>query len=58
MNTNNMQIMFEEKATGGSTEQRGANEHENAISSLCRKLNSEQMCRLIRISPSEYVGEK
>jgi hypothetical protein len=51
MNTNNMQIMFEEKTTGGSAEQKGTNGHENAVDSLCRKLNPEQMSRLIRISP-------
>jgi hypothetical protein len=53
-----MQIMFEEKTAGGSAEQKGANGHENAVDSLCRKMNSEQMSRLIRISPTVYVGNK
>ncbi|MDK2826740.1 hypothetical protein SAMN04488589_1228 [Methanolobus vulcani] len=58
MNTNNMHVMFEEKVAGGPAEQKGANGHENAVISLCRKLNSEQMIRLIRISPAGYVDDK
>ncbi|WP_288068832.1 hypothetical protein V7O61_12870 [Methanolobus sp. WCC1] len=58
MNTNNMQIMFEEKTTGGSAEQKGTNGHENAVDSLCRKLNPEQMSRLIRISPIIHMGNR
>jgi hypothetical protein len=57
MNTN-MQIIFEEKDAVGSAEHEGANGHENAVNSLCKRLNSEQMSRLIRISPTVYVGVK
>ncbi|WMW26065.1 hypothetical protein RE474_04910 [Methanolobus sediminis] len=52
MNTNNIQVMFEEKDAGDSAEQKGANGHENAVTSLCKKLSSEQVGRLIRISPA------
>nr|WP_321497301.1 hypothetical protein [uncultured Methanolobus sp.] len=58
MNTNNMQSMFDEKTAVGYAEQKGVNGHENAVYSLCRKLSSEQMNRLISISPAGYVGIK
>jgi hypothetical protein len=52
-----METTCEEKATGISAEQKGASEPINVVSSLCRKLDPEQVSRLTRISPAGH-GDK
>ena len=52
-----METTFEEKATGISAEQKEASGSVNVVSSLCRKLDPEQVSRLARIFPAGH-GDK